>query len=132
MQVLKSASMLSALVASVALFSTGSVSALPFGLAPGGVELAARLDQSAPTIQVRRRGGGVGAGIIGGMILGGIIASQRPNYYYYDYPPYGYYPAYRPYSYGGPAIEYCMRRFKSYDPYTMTYLGYDGFRHPCP
>ena len=31
-----------------------------------------------------------------------------------------------------PAIEYCMRRFKSYDLRTMTFLGYDGRRHPCP
>ena len=30
------------------------------------------------------------------------------------------------------AIAYCSRRFKSYDPNTGTYLGYDGFRHPCP
>jgi len=27
---------------------------------------------------------------------------------------------------------YCMRRFRSYDPGTGTYLGYDGVRHPCP
>ena len=27
---------------------------------------------------------------------------------------------------------YCAQRFKSYDPRTGTYLGYDGFRHPCP
>jgi hypothetical protein len=27
---------------------------------------------------------------------------------------------------------YCFRRFKSYDPASGTYLGYDGFRHPCP
>jgi len=27
---------------------------------------------------------------------------------------------------------YCMRRFRSYDPASGTYLGYDGIRHPCP
>ncbi|GAB1717907.1 MAG: hypothetical protein NTAFB05_29490 [Nitrobacter sp.] len=27
---------------------------------------------------------------------------------------------------------YCFRRFKSYDPASGTYLGYDGNRHPCP
>jgi hypothetical protein len=27
---------------------------------------------------------------------------------------------------------YCSRRFKSYDPSSGTYLGYDGERHPCP
>jgi hypothetical protein len=30
------------------------------------------------------------------------------------------------------AIEYCMRRYRSYDPYSMTYRGYDGLRHRCP
>ena len=30
------------------------------------------------------------------------------------------------------AIAYCARRYRSYDPVTQTYLGYDGLRHPCP
>jgi hypothetical protein len=128
--------MLSAL-ASVAVFSTGSVSALPLSPATGVAELAAQLDQSPAAIQVRSHGGAVAAGVIGGMILGGIIATQRP-YYYYGSPPYGYgyypppFPAYQPYAMGGATVDYCMRRFKSYDPYSMTYLGYDGFRHSCP
>jgi hypothetical protein len=117
-----------ALGLAAAMFSSGA-SALPLAPAAGGGALAAQLDQAVPTIQVRRRGGAVAAGIIGGLLLGGFIASQRD--YYYDYPP--YYPVYRAYPYPyDPAIAYCMRRFKSYDPYSMTYLGYDGFRHPCP
>jgi hypothetical protein len=27
---------------------------------------------------------------------------------------------------------YCAQRFRSYDPASGTYLGYDGMRHPCP
>ncbi|WP_271585910.1 BA14K family protein [Bradyrhizobium sp. CCBAU 53415] len=27
---------------------------------------------------------------------------------------------------------YCSQRYKSYDPSSGTYLGYDGDRHPCP
>lgn len=27
---------------------------------------------------------------------------------------------------------YCEQRFRSYDPASGTYLGYDGQRHPCP
>jgi hypothetical protein len=27
---------------------------------------------------------------------------------------------------------YCMQRYRSYDPASGTYLGYDGLRHPCP
>jgi len=127
--------MLSALAASVALFSTGSASALPLSPAVGGATLAAQLDRSLPTIQIRYRhgrGGAAAAGFIGGAILGGIIASQRP--YYYDQ-PYGYYPPFpifQPYPMGGATVDYCMRRFRSYDSYSMTYLGNDGFRHPCP
>jgi hypothetical protein len=26
---------------------------------------------------------------------------------------------------------YCAQRYKSYDPASGTYLGYDGLRHPC-
>ncbi|WP_245454266.1 BA14K family protein [Aquabacter cavernae] len=33
---------------------------------------------------------------------------------------------------GGNAVAYCMQRFRSYNPATGTYLGYDGRRHACP
>jgi hypothetical protein len=26
---------------------------------------------------------------------------------------------------------YCAQRYKSFDPPSGTYLGYDGLRHPC-
>ena len=32
----------------------------------------------------------------------------------------------------GDAVAYCMQQYRSYDPRSGTYLGYDGFRHPCP
>ena len=84
------------------------------------------------------RGGGFGAGVAGfaaGALIGGALAS-RP-YYGYDYGPdyYGY--GYAP----GPVVvegasggseAYCEQRFRSYDPSSGTYLGYDGERHPCP
>ena len=83
-----------------------------------------------------RRGGGggwIGPAIIGGAIIGGAIAASRPYGYYDDYayepgPGYVYAPA--P-VYGGGAA-YCAQRFRSWDPATGTYLGYDGLRHPCP
>jgi len=71
------------------------------------------------------RGAAIGAGV--GAATGAIIGaeSQRRRY-----GPAGYYePA--PAVAGDP-IAYCMQRFRSYDPTTQTYLGYDGFRHPCP
>jgi len=30
------------------------------------------------------------------------------------------------------AVAYCMQRFRSYNPRTGTYTGYDGLQHPCP
>lgn len=93
------------------------------------------------------RGGGWGWGL-GGFAAGAIIGSAIASPYYYGgYYPYGYgaYPAYdypppAPY-YGGPAyggpvgggdVSYCAQRYRSYDPGTGTFLGFDGQRHPCP
>lgn len=71
-------------------------------------------------------GGGprFGFGFYGGPYYGG------PYYDYdYDYGP--------PVVYGAPApagggAAYCAQRYRSYDPGSGTYLGYDGMRHPCP
>lgn len=30
------------------------------------------------------------------------------------------------------AAAYCAGRFRTYDPASGTYMGYDGMRHPCP
>ena len=89
--------------------------------------------------------GGWGWGL-GGFAAGAIIGSAIAAPYYYG-GPYGYYGAYPAYGYpppyygGGPAYGgapaggdpgYCAQRYKSYDPATGTFLGYDGQRHPCP
>ncbi|MEJ2378521.1 MAG: BA14K family protein [Pseudolabrys sp.] len=75
-------------------------------------------------------GAGVAAGVIGGAIIGSAIANSRPYYYargpYYAGPPRYYAPP------PSDAVAYCMHRFRSYDPRSGTYLGYDGYRHPCP
>ena len=55
-------------------------------------------------------GAEIAAGIFG-LILGGIIAAEAQRQQ---------------------AITYCAQRFRSYDPQSMTYLGNDGLRHPCP
>jgi len=70
-------------------------------------------------------GGAVLGGLAAGAILGGIIASQQRPYYEGGYAP-------RYYGGGGDADAYCFSRFKSYDPASGTYLGYDGYRHACP
>jgi len=90
-------------------------------------------------------GGGFGPGVaagVAGAVIGGAIASQG----YYGGP--GYYAADPGYDNGyyddggavavvpGPGDEdgtsYCMQRYRSYDPRSGTYLGNDGYRHPCP
>ena len=60
-----------------------------------------------------------------------------PGFYDYGYPyDYSYYDDY---AYGDDygavspdGDSSCQARFRSYDPSTGTYLGYDGLRHPCP
>ncbi len=31
-----------------------------------------------------------------------------------------------------PDASNCAQRYRSYDPASGTYLGFDGLRHPCP
>jgi len=62
-----------------------------------------------------RGGGDIGAAVgigIGAAIVGGAIAAQQAQQQ--------------------DAIGYCMRRYRSFDPESMTYLGRDGLRRPCP
>lgn len=120
----------------VAFMSLGfSAVALPAAAAPVNGAISknlvplVRAQDNSPIIQVqyrrggprggsyhdRRRGrddgGAIAAGILGGLVLGAIIASQaQPQR----------------------SVEYCIRRYRSYDPYSRTYLGYDGYRHRCP
>ncbi|HXW72117.1 MAG TPA: BA14K family protein [Methylocella sp.] len=89
-------------------------------------------------------GWGWGPALAGGVLAGALVGSALAAPYYYGpyYYPYArpYYPApagyYAPGYYGPPAggsaVNYCIHRFRSYDPRTGTYLGSDGHRHPCP
>ena len=94
---------------------------------------------SVETIQYRRgsrgfRAGrqsrvGIGAGIAGAIIGGAILGAQPYGYAYGPY--YGQRTYYPGYAVSDP-VAYCLRRFRSYDPMSGTYLGFDGYRHPCP
>jgi hypothetical protein len=78
------------------------------------------------------RGAGVGLGFATGALIGGALASRPYGYGYAPYAAYDEpYVVDEGYASGG-NDQYCMRRFKSYDPTSGTYLGYDGARHPCP
>jgi len=64
-----------------------------------------------------RGGGNVGLGIglgIGAAVIGGAIAASAAEQQRRD------------------AVSYCMQRYRSFDPESMTYQGRDGFRRPCP
>jgi len=90
-----------------------------------------------------RRGGGFWPGVAVGVGVGSTYgyygSGYGGGYYgsdpYYD-DSYGYYDdsatvAAAP-PVGDDSVSYCMQRYKSYDPASGTYLGYDGQRHPCP
>jgi BA14K-like protein len=90
----------------------------------------------------RRGGGGFIPGAVAGAVIGGAFASQGYGYGpgYYD-PGYAADPSYyddgsgymavAPQG-GDDSVAYCMQTYRSYDPQSGTYMGYDGYRHPCP
>jgi hypothetical protein len=87
------------------------------------------------------RGYGVGAGVAAvgaGALIGGALATQNQGYYtdqtypVYSDPGYQYSDAAPVVSDNGDSVAYCEQTYRSYDPSSGTYLGYDGFRHPCP
>jgi hypothetical protein len=124
-----------------------------------GLALKNAAPMTVESVQWRGRGRGWGgpiAGFAAGAILGGALLAPRyyaPRSYYYGGGPYyapspyyadpgPYYSDPGPYSAdpgpysadptGGDPVSYCLQRFRSYDPRSGTYLGFDGYRHPCP
>ena len=88
-------------------------------------------------------GGGGGAligGAIAGALIGGAIASQGYGPGYAPGPGPAYYDngyddgavAVAPPPGGDDSVSYCMQTYRSYDPRSGTYMGNDGYRHPCP
>ena len=82
--------------------------------------------------------GGFWPGFAAGAAIGGLSSYAYYGGPYYDdgYYDDGYYDdsatvAVVPDT-GGDSAAYCAQRYRSYDPASGTYLGYDGLRHPCP
>jgi hypothetical protein len=78
------------------------------------------------------RGFGSGAGFVAGLAAGSALG--------YGYGPYYDDYAYNDYYDNGPTTYVvsgdvdpasCAQRYRSWDPVSQTYLGYDGLRHPC-
>jgi hypothetical protein len=82
--------------------------------------------------------------VAAGAVIGGAIAANDA-YAYYGGPAYYDQPAYYDDQYvddgavavvpvpaGEDSAAYCAQRYRSYDPASGTYLGFDGLRHSCP
>jgi hypothetical protein len=131
-----------ALTACTVLASVAPASAAPWGWRHGGYGYGRGYGWGGP--------GAIAAGIVGGAFAAATSPLWAPGYYgnspgyaygnsgYYDYSP-GY--AYGPnYGYAaaptvvmnGDSVAYCQQRFRSYNPSTGMYLGFDGQFHPCP
>jgi hypothetical protein len=100
----------------VAMYTCGMVATTALSVSPAYAQRGRGRGRGWGGGRGRGRGGGnVGAAIglgIGAAVIGGAIAAgaaQRQN-----------------------AVDYCLQRFRSYDPGSGTYLGNDGLRHPCP
>ena len=118
-------------IVAVAIVLGASASISPAAAAPmtpaAGSEMLAASASPLTSVQYRRwhhrhqgwhyrRHYGQGAAALGGLaagaIIGGAIANSQAR--------------------ANDAIAYCAQRYRSYDPASGTYLGYDGNRHPCP
>jgi hypothetical protein len=124
------------------LFCGASFALLANGVSAAPVVDALAINNAVPGQVEAVRWGGRGwgwGGFAAGAIIGGALAAPYYGGYYGGYYPAPYYAAPYPapgYYAGGPAgdddVAYCMQRYRSYDPGSGTYLGYDGARHPCP
>jgi hypothetical protein len=75
-------------------------------------------------------------GAVAGAVIGGALASGAYTYYgapvYYDAPAYYDDQQVDDVPVGEDSAAYCAQNYRSYDPASGTYLGVDGYRHPCP
>ncbi|MBR0723296.1 BA14K family protein [Bradyrhizobium manausense] len=120
------------LLAGLSAATLTAVSAAPVGQPLAMTQTAPGQIEQVRWYGHRRWGGGA---FVGGLAAGAIIGGAVAAPYYYG-SPYYYGPGYPPppAAYGPPEgdIQYCMQRYKSYNPNTGLYLGNDGRRHPCP
>lgn len=69
-------------------------------------------------------GDAVAAGVVGfaaGALIGGALARPQPRGVVVVEPSYGY----------SDWIAYCSSRYRSFNPHTGLYVGYDGRYHEC-
>lgn len=121
---LPSAVALSVMVTAIAADTTAS-SAAPIRSIPGATSLQNDMVQDVRW-RGHRHGGAVAAGVIGGLALGAMLgaAAAAPP----PPPPVYYEPDYGP---DDDWLAYCASKYRSFDPATGTFMGYDGIRRPC-
>jgi len=88
--------------------------------------------------------GAVAAGVAGAALAAATSPLWAPGYYdyypgyTYGYPAYGggpyydYVPGAAPVATAGVDVGWCEAHYRSYNPSTGTYLGFDGQYHSCP
>ena len=97
--------------------------------------------------------GAVAAGVVGGAVAAATSPLWAPGYYngyyndgynggynvsgynnggYYDYYPGNAYAPAPSVAAGGNDAGWCQAHYRSYNPATGTFTGYDGAQHPCP
>jgi hypothetical protein len=116
--------------------------ALAVSIAAGAIAVSAADASAAPRNWNWHRGNNAGAAaaIIGGIVGLGILSqAARPHYYgypgyTYDYPQYSY-PRYN-YRYQGGGytsahVEWCLSRYRTYNPATNTYFRKPGIPAVC-
>lgn len=69
---------------------------------------------------------GLGLGVLGAIAAQNAARAREGEYYDAPPPPPAAGPGY------DPDVEYCIRRFRSYNPETGYYKGFDGRYHRCP
>ena len=138
--------------AKTVILAAASLAAIAAPLATASADSWGRHGWHRPYHSDRHRGHGdaVAAGVIGlaaGALIGSALSQPQPTYvqpapaYAPPPPPPAYYPpaparqttyyraSYEPWSRGW--YQYCSDRYRSFNPNTGTYRGYDGLDHFC-
>ena len=68
------------------------------------------------------RGEAAALGAVGGLLVGTMIANSNNRRQVQQVQPAGRSPAH---------VNFCVNRYRSYDVYSDTFLGFDGRRHYC-
>ena len=137
--------------AKTAILAAASVAAIAAPLATASADSWGRHGWDRPYHRRHDNGNAIAAGVIGlaaGALIGSALSQpQQPTYvqpapvYAPPPPPPAYYPAaparqvtyyrtsYEPWSRGW--YQYCSDHYRSFNPNTGTYRGYDGLDHFC-